>query len=201
MTTTPIMYLKYALIAIVEVAIGAAMLAGKIEVTPAVGLMTGAVGMLVLSLGLTSAGQQIGQQTALAIQAHTRAMIAGVDAADQVKRAPGVGPQRGFVSVRALLALMGGAALVVIGILALTQFFACTKQEGQAVETVGENVAICVLNVTAQDIAAGITDEGQIATDAVTKCIGAAATSTQKAGVVAILEASTKLRLARAPGQ
>lgn len=189
-TPSPLTYLKFALVMIVVIGVYVLAGLGKIDASTATSGAVTAIGMLVISLGLVSAGQQ----TALAIQAHTRAMVSGLDSADQRRPVPTSG-QRGFIPTRLLLALTT-CFFVGLGLVLLSA--ACTKQQGAEVESVGENIATCALNTAAEDIEKGVTDEGQIATDVFNACIGPNATGDQKARVLAILEASNKLRLAKA---
>lgn len=167
------MYLKLGIVAIVEIAIGAAMLAGKIEVTPAVTLMTIAATGLVAALGIQSAGTA----AATAIQAQTKAMVArgeAVDAVDQVKRVPGVlakSDQRGFVSVRALVGLLVLGSGITIAILGIGDLMGCSAltPQGATDVQVGVNAAACVIVNSAVDVAAGMSPP-QVIADLVSKC-------------------------------
>jgi hypothetical protein len=164
---------------------------GRIDATTMVTLTTGLIGALTVSLGLQGAGTAV----ATAMQAHTRALIAGLDASDQRRPfpVPKTG-QAGFGSLHLLVAMTGcvfwcaGTALIVS---------ACTKAQGAEVETIGENIATCALNTAAADVAKGVTDEGQIATDVFTACLGPNATDAEKSQVLTILEAAKKLSLAK----
>lgn len=166
MPSTPLTYLKFGIVAIVEIAIAVAMLTGKIDVAPGAGLMTAAATGLVVALGLSSAGQQ----TAQAIMAHTRAMVLQRDdlaAPDRANRGTPVTGQRGFVAVRTLLALACGVALVGFGY----GLLACGPVSSQTATDVqgGLNAAVCIIGNSVADGAAGMSP-AQVVADVVAKC-------------------------------
>jgi hypothetical protein len=193
MNQTPLTYLKFGLITVALIGGFVLVGTGKLDAATMYQQSATLIAALVVALGLTSAGTQVASM----VRAHTLAMVARADAEsapDAVKR----GATRGFVTVRSL-AMMAGAGLIIVGaIFGLAEMMGCTKAEGTEVETVGENVSICALGVVATDIANGITDPGQWATDAAAKCLGANATDAQKAGLLRVIDASAALRAARA---
>jgi hypothetical protein len=168
MNPTPIVYVKFSLIGIVIVAIFILAAMGKLDATAAVATAVGAVGALVVSLGISSAGTS----AATAIEAHTRAMVASVDSSDMVKRGLGTGPQRGFASVGSMLIVIGVSAFGVCVLAAVVNLTACSggiSPQGATDIQVGLNATVCVIGNGATDLAAGMSP-AQIVADLVAKC-------------------------------